>query len=45
VTDDLIEKLGTYYVGMGIYDKYDGQIPFSRFVEMWKMGTWKDVVA
>lgn len=41
--DDLLERLGNYFVHMDIANRYG--IPFSRFLEMWDRDTWKEAVA
>lgn len=42
MSDDRIDKLGTYYVHHQISVKYG--ISFERFVELVEVGTWEGIV-
>ena len=41
VSDETIDKLGTYFVHFNIHARYD--IPFHRFVDMVSTGQWARV--
>lgn len=40
MTDELIEKLGTYFVYHKLREKYGWT--FEQFVEKWKSGVWHE---
>jgi len=44
IDDDLLERLGNYYVWLSEQGRISG-ITFERFLQMWELGTWKEVVA
>lgn len=41
ISDETIDKLGTYFVHFNIHARYD--IPFHRFVDMVSTGQWARV--
>lgn len=41
MTDELLDKLGTYFVYFRIRERYG--ITFERFVQMLEAGTWEEV--
>lgn len=43
VSDDLLDKLGTYYVHQSINVRYG--ITFEKFVELHQSGTWEAYLA
>lgn len=43
IDDDLMDKLGTYYVYFRIRERYG--ITFERFLEKWSEGTWEAYLA
>ena len=43
IPDELLDKLGTYFVYFRIRDRYG--ITFERFVCMIEAGTWEEVIA
>lgn len=42
-SDEQIERLGTYFVSLNIFEKYG--ITFDRFVQLVEANTWKEYVA